>query len=359
MSEREQNKPSGPLGRVLRCDEWENLIADALDGTLSAADAAAFARHHGECALCAQMLKETQQGKAWIEYLAVEPELPVDLLEKILDRTSGRPVPGEETGVVAGAPLPVRPVPARPAWHRVLPLVRQVARQAFEPRLMMTAAMAFFSIALTLNLTGIKLTEVRPADLRPSRVRATLTRQYYSTNEQVMKYYENLRLVYEMEARVRELRRSTEAEPSPRPSPNQTPTQTPKQQPRDGTGSPSSTAPSGGQTLPVPQGRRTPLQDDATLSAMMVHAQPQRFSARPADAQAHPDFRYAALDTAACAAFSKESRMKCFEARSCTGNPGQQVPASFDRSGKKEKVKREVFRALRSTTEDQAERSLV
>ena len=275
MSEREQNKPSGQLGRVLRCDEWENLIADALDGTLSAADAAAFARHQGECALCAQMLKETQQGKAWIEYLAVEPEVPVDLLQKILARTSGRSVSGEEAGVAPGAPLPVRAVPARPAWHRVLPLVRQVARQAFEPRLMMTAAMAFFSIALTLNLTGIKLTEVRAADLRPSRLRATLTRQYYSTNEQVMKYYENLRLVYEMEARVRELRRSTEAEPSPRPSPNQTP----KQTPRDGTGSPSSTAPSGGQTLPVPQGRRTPLEGDTALPAMMVHAQPQRFSA--------------------------------------------------------------------------------
>jgi len=331
MSEREQNQPSGQPGRVLRCDEWENLIADALDGTLSAADAAAFTRHHGECALCAQMLKETQQGKAWIEYLAVEPEVPVDLLQKILARTSGRSVSGEEAVVVPGAPLPVRAVPARSAWHRVLPVVRQVARQAFEPRLMMTAAMAFFSIALTLNLTGIKLTEVRAADLRPSRVRATVTRQFYSTNEQVMKYYENLRLVYEMEARVRELRRSTEAEPSPRPSPT-SPNETPKQRPRDGTGSPSSTAPSGGQSLPVPQGRRAPLQDDATLSAMMVDS--QHLSARPAGP--HPNFRYARPDTAACA-----------------------VPASFDRSGKREKVKREVFRALRSTTEDQAERSLV
>jgi hypothetical protein len=191
--------------------------------------------------------------------------------------------------------------------------------------------MAFFSIALTLNLTGIKLTEVRAADLRPSRVRATVTRQFYSTNEQVMKYYENLRLVYEMEARVRELRRSTEAEPSPRPSPT-SPNETPTQRPRDGTGSPSSTAPSGGQSLPVPQGRRAPLQDDATLSAMMVDS--QHLSARPAGP--HPNFRYARPDTAACA-----------------------VPASFDRSGKREKVKREVFRALRSTTEDQAERSLV
>ena len=235
----------------------------------------------------------------------------------------------------------------------MLPVARQVARQAFEPRLMMTAAMAFFSIALTLNLTGIKLTEVRAADFRPSRMRATLTRQYYSTNEQVMKYYENLRLVYEMEARVRELRRSTEAEPAPRPTSNETP----KQSPRDGSGSPSSTAPSGAQT-PVPQGRRTPLKGDAALPAMMVHdVQPQRFSAP--QAEAHPDFRNAALDTAACAAFSKESRMKCFEARRCTGNPGLQLPASFDRSGGRKKVKREVFRALRSTTEDQAERSLV
>jgi hypothetical protein len=314
MSEREQNKPSGQPGRVLRCDEWENLIADALDGTLTAADAAAFARHQGECTLCAQMLKETQQGKAWIEYLTVEPEVPADLLKKILARTSDRLELGDASAVAPGAPLPVRAVPARSAWHRVM---LPVVRQAFEPRLMMTAAMAFFSIALTLNLTGIKLTEVRAADLSPSRVRATLTRQYYSTNEQVMKYYENLRLVYEMEARVRELRRTTEAVPSSRPSPSETP----KQAPRDGTGSPRSTAPSGGETLPVPQGRRAPLKGDAAMPEMMVDSRLQ-----------HPLGR--------------------------TANNTQQVPASFDRSERRGKVKKEVFRALRSTTEDQAERGL-
>jgi len=98
-----------------------------------------------------------------------------------------------------------------------------------------------------------------------------------------------------------------------------------------------------------------PWKNDTALPAMMVDARPFPAS----QSGAHPDFRYAALDTAPCAAFSKESRRKCFAARSCTGNPGQQLPASFDRRGKKEKVKREVFRALRSTTEDQAERSLV
>ena len=37
------------------------------------------------------------------------------------------------------------------------------------------------------------------------------------------------------------------------------------------------------------------------------------------------DFRYAALDTTACAAFVKESRMKRAEAASCTGNPGDRL----------------------------------
>jgi hypothetical protein len=282
MSEREQN--TGKPSRVLRCDEWENLLVDALDGTLTAADAAAFTRHQGECALCAQMFKETQQGKAWMEYLAVEPEPPADLLKKILARTSERHLPGVAPGVAPAV------LPARPAWRRVVPMARQV----LEPRLLMTVAMAFFSIALTLNLTGIKLSEIQASDFRPSRLRANLTRHYYSTNEQVMKYYENLRLVYEMEARVRELRRSTEAEPA------QAPRETPKQTPRDGTGSPSSpssTAPTGS---PVPQGRQ-----------LQGYRQ-----------------------------------------------PAVPVAASFDRAGRR-KVRREVFRALRSTTEDQAERSLV
>jgi hypothetical protein len=286
MSDREQNQASGGPSRVLRHDEWESLLADALDGTLSVADAAAFSRHTAECAPCGQMLKETQQGKAWIEYLAAEPEPPAGLLHKILARTSEQSQAGN-----AGVAAPPILLPARPAWRRVL---LPAARHAMEPRLMMTAAMAFFSIALTLNLAGIKLTQLRPSDLQPSRMRANLTRQYYSTNEQVTKYYENLRLVYEMEARVRELKRSTEAEPVSAPQPTQRPPA------RDGSGSPSSTVPRGQQNPPAPGGQSS---HDIILPAVMV-------------------------------------------------------PAGFAAEGKR-KFHREVFRALRSTTEDQAQRSLV
>ena len=290
MSEQEQTKPLGGQGRTLRCDEWENLLADALDGTLSVADQAAFTRHQNECALCAQMFKETDQGKAWMQYLTVEPEVPADLLGKILARTSET----AGTGVPAGVATPGHTLPARPWRRMVLPAVRQV----MEPRLMMTAAMAFFSIALTLNLIGVKVTELRAADFKPSRLRANLTRQFYSTNEQVTKYYENLRLVYEMESRVRELRRTTETEPAPQPR------ETPKPPARDGNGSPSSTAPPGQQVPPASNGSPT----RSNTSPML---------------------------------------------------PAEMVPAALDRSGRRGKFQKEVFRALPSPTEDQARRSLV
>jgi hypothetical protein len=256
MSEQEQTKPLGAPGRTLRCDEWENLLAEALDGSLSAADQAAFTRHQNECVLCAQMFKETGQGKAWMQYLTVEPEVPAGLLGKILARTSETPAMEIQPGVA----VPGRTLPARP-WRRVmLPAVRQV----LEPRLMMTAAMAFFSIALTLNLTGIKLTQLRAQDLQPARLRASLTRSFYSTNEQVTKYYKNLRVVYEMESRVRELRRATAAEPAPR--------ETPKAPARDGSGTPSSTVPRGQQNPQAPGGSPTHSEENAALAAEMVAA---------------------------------------------------------------------------------------
>ena len=60
------------------------------------------------------MFKETQQGKAWMEYLAVEPEPPADLLKKILARTSERSVPARR-GVLGRCRRSL--LPARPAWR--------------------------------------------------------------------------------------------------------------------------------------------------------------------------------------------------------------------------------------------------
>ena len=212
MPERNPIEPGISPGRSLRCEEWESMASEAMEGRLTASDLASFEQHGQECAACAQMLEEMRQGFAWLGYLEAEPEAPEGLLAKILGAN----------GAVAHLPAGIAaPSPTRsPGWHiAALPAARQApfARQAMQPRRWMTAAMAFFSIALTLNVAGIKLSRLRLADLRPSAVSIAVTRQYYSLKEQGVKYYDNLRIVYELESQVRELRQSAEPAQDTRP----------------------------------------------------------------------------------------------------------------------------------------------
>ena len=87
------------------------------------------------------------------------------------------------------------------------------AENGLEPRIALVAAMAFFSISLTLNLMGVKLTRLRAADLEPQSMRRAVTRQYAQANAHVVHYYENLRIVYEVESRVHQLRQAADSAP--------------------------------------------------------------------------------------------------------------------------------------------------
>jgi hypothetical protein len=225
MSERNpfEQHPKGPEradkpGRELRCEEWEALLADALDGMMPAAESSSFEAHSHNCAACAGLLAQSREGQEWMRFLHFEPEVPGDLMERILGRTSG---------AVADRPLAVygAPIPAGPS---VLPLPRR--RLVWDTRLMMTAAMAFFSIALTLNLAGVQLTHLKLSDLTPASIESNLTRQFYGAKSQLVRYYDSLRFVYEVESKMRELRRDEEtqrpaAQPEQKaPAPQGTPT---------------------------------------------------------------------------------------------------------------------------------------
>ena len=208
MSELHPIEPKPANIRSLECEEWETLLADALDGTLPPGDSKAFHYHSRTCSRCAEMLSQASLGREWLQFLHAAPAAPADLVAKILSRTSGSLAasPGAVDGMV-GAVHPIVPAPV-PFWKRmaVPPMLRRFA----EPRLMMTAAMAFFSVTLTLNLAGVRLSAIRLADLTPSNMSLNIDRQYHMASARVVRYYDNLRFVYEMEARVRELRRNAE-----------------------------------------------------------------------------------------------------------------------------------------------------
>ena len=196
MAERTQF-PNSPA-----CGAWETLLTDALDGLLTPADEATFSAHKAICPACAALYEEARKGREWLEFLSPEPEAPEGLLERVLARTG--------PGHVARGPLPamagsgVVPAFVVPVWQQPGFFARM--RYVLQPRLVMTAAMAFFSIALTLSLTGVRLTTLRLADLRPRAVRSYMERQLNMASVPIVRYYDHLRFVYEVESRVRQMR---------------------------------------------------------------------------------------------------------------------------------------------------------
>jgi hypothetical protein len=242
-----------------RCAQCEAMLADALDGTLSAADQELFDAHMAECGPCAQMLADARRGAAWLEMLRTPaPEPPAMLLERILAQTSGdasRMIPVQPAvlaqqpdGVPAMAPGYAAP---GTAYGNVVPFPQRFRASSFgqillQPRLAMTAAMAFFSIALTMNLTGVHPTQLRASDLSPS----SLERDFHSAKASVVRHYEGLRVVYELESRVHDLQTATDndatagpaAEQVPAGSPQASPNNTPAAQPNQNTPSKESPA---------------------------------------------------------------------------------------------------------------------
>jgi hypothetical protein len=203
------NQPNG-------CAVCEAMLPEAVDGTLTEAEQQAFDRHVASCVQCAQELAEAQRGAAWLSMLKSKaPEPPAGLLERILAETSGLAAP---VAIVAEEPeaaydWSARPVAAHAAsgWSGRWATARMklgemfsfdAASNIFQPRLAMTAAMAFFSIALTLNLTGVRLRDIRSANFGPSGVKRTVADLGASASRQ----FENSRVVYQVESRVSELR---------------------------------------------------------------------------------------------------------------------------------------------------------
>lgn len=191
----------------MQCSEFDALLSDALDKILTGPKAEAFLAHGKTCPVCGPLLAEAEIGKQWLEKL-VEVEPPAMLMHNILAATVGI-----DTARMRGAAT----VPVQASWFERMTewgraVVRPIASVARQPRFAMSFGMAFFSLSISLSLAGVKLSDVRHADLRPSAIK----RNYYETSGRVVKYYENIRFVYEIESRVREFKRATTpAEPAP------------------------------------------------------------------------------------------------------------------------------------------------
>ncbi len=194
------------------CVRWEALLADAVDGEMRSGDEAEFGAHMAACEECAALFDAARKGREWLEFLTTEPEMPAGMLEKILARTG----PGHEAvypeavaagGIGSGIPEP---------WQR--PGLGGLIRRIAEPRLMLTAAMAFFSTAVTLSLMAPRVANmmapavatVKVGSLRPALVRAYVERQFADASVPIVRYYDHLQLVNQVQSTVKEIKRAQE-----------------------------------------------------------------------------------------------------------------------------------------------------
>jgi putative zinc finger protein len=189
----------------MQCHEFDGLLSDAIDGALAGAQLEQFERHRSTCPTCGPMFAEARRGMQWLRGLAqVEP--PEKFVHNVLAATIGRV---EEAAPAAHA--------RESWWNKYRAGLRLGSRPVLQPKLAMSFAMAFFSISLVLNLAGVKIGDLRHLDLSPNAI----VHDAYEAQGRVVKYYQNIRFVYEIESRVRELKRATTPEESTPPAQKQ------------------------------------------------------------------------------------------------------------------------------------------
>jgi len=192
----------------LQCSQFEALLPDALDGILSEETGRAFEAHAAVCAVCGPMLAEAREGLLWLKRLE-DLEPPKNLVHNILAATSAvqteegkaKPEAAKKPGFLVRLWKPVRGV--------------------LQPRFATSFSMAFFSLSLTLTLAGVRFKDLANFDWHPSAIGRAIVMQYTQVESKVVRYYKNMRLVYEVESRVRELRKNSAPEQKDQQQPEQ------------------------------------------------------------------------------------------------------------------------------------------
>lgn len=203
----------------MRCSQFEALLSDVLDGTLPQEDRQAFEGHAQTCPACGPMLAEARQGMLWLNALEdIEP--PRNLVHNILAATTAADAAKETAQAKA----------LKPGWStRLWQPIRGMMTGVAHPRFVTSFAMAFFSLSLTLTLAGVRLKDLGRIDWHPSAVGRAVVMRYTQVETKVVQYYKNMRLVYELESTVSELRKSTDSGQQTEQPQQQQPAEQPKE----------------------------------------------------------------------------------------------------------------------------------
>src|SRR5215469_1198283 len=197
------------LQNELTCSQFEALLAEAFDDEgqsvpprgMPSQTREAFEAHRLSCANCAPLFAEAQEGVLLLRTLE-EVEPPRHLVHNILAATSGAESVATEIPQTAG-------------WWQRLQRSLRVPRLGFlHSRFVTSFCMAFFSLSLTLSLAGVRVGDLAKVDWHPNALRKSVVLGYTQVEARVMRYYDNMRLVYEVQSRVQQIKKVTNPAPN-------------------------------------------------------------------------------------------------------------------------------------------------
>jgi len=160
--------------------ELENLVSEYLEGRLEVTRRSEFEAHAGACPGCRELVADVRQAIANCRSVEA-PEPAPWLIPKILLATIGERQPT--------------------LFERLATFLRP----GLQARVVYGVAMTVFSVSIIINAAGINLRRLTLADLNPHTWFRRADRTGHLLYARAEKFYYDLRVVYEIESRLRQL----------------------------------------------------------------------------------------------------------------------------------------------------------
>lgn len=187
----------------MNCTSFENLWLDYFDEALDGATRREVEEHLRECARCAVLVAEMRANRL-LSSAIPELEPPPRLIHNIIAQTSG--------------------VGPTPAWYD---FIFDFVRPQQLPKLAMGSLMAVASLTIVMYAMGIDFRNISTADFKPSHLWERTNREVHLAYSRGVRYYNALRIVYEIQSRFQTTEGPSDEQDQSAPSNQQPPVPSP------------------------------------------------------------------------------------------------------------------------------------